>query len=196
MLKSYGFFGILQLVYFKIRTFFLFKNARLIRFPFRLRGRPYIKLEKGFTTGFNCRIDAFPQDSSERILIEIGTNVQINDNVHIAANKKIVIGNNVLIASKVFITDHDHGNYSGTNQDSPLTKPIDRKLNSKPVYIEDNVWLGEYVSVLAGVTIGKGSIIGAMSVITKDVPEYSIAVGAPARVIKRYNFSSEEWEKV
>jgi lipopolysaccharide O-acetyltransferase len=53
--------------------------------------------------------------------------------------------------------------------------------------IEDNVWLGEFVSILPGVTIGKGNIIGANSVVTQDIPPYSIAVGTPARVAKRFD---------
>ncbi|KFF13388.1 acetyltransferase [Chryseobacterium soli] len=196
MLERYGIFGIISLLYFKIRGMLIFKNARLIRFPFRIRGRKFIKVGKGFTTGFNCRIDAFPSDSKEKYLIEIGEGVQMNDYVHIAAHRKVVIKDNVLIASKVFITDHNHGSYSGEDQDSPLSKPSERKLQSSPVTIEENVWLGEYVSIMPGVTIGKGSIIGTMSVVTKDIPDYTIAVGSPAKVIKKFNFSTNTWDKV
>ncbi|MFP3597588.1 acetyltransferase [Chryseobacterium sp. SIMBA_029] len=196
MLERYGIFGIISLLYFKIRGMLIFKNARLIRFPFRIRGRKFIKVGKGFTTGFNCRIDAFPSDSKEKYLIEIGEGVQMNDYVHIAAHRKIIIKDNVLIASKVFITDHNHGSYSGEDQDSPLSKPNERKLQSAPVTIEENVWLGEYVSIMPGVTIGKGSIIGTMSVVTKDIPDYTIAVGSPAKVIKKFNFSTNTWDKV
>ncbi|MBL4677498.1 MAG: hypothetical protein JKY70_15040 [Mucilaginibacter sp.] len=67
-------------------------------------------------------------------------------------------------------------------------------MGTKPVIIEDNVWIGETVSVLPGVTIGKGSIIGASAVVTKNIPPYSIAVGNPAKVIKTYNFESNSWE--
>lgn len=196
MLKIYGFFGVLQLAIFKIRSKFLFPNSRLIRFPFRIRGKKFVKVGDNFTSGFNCRIDAFPLDNSRNLLIEIGNNVQINDNVHIASHKKIVIGNNVLIASKVFITDHNHGSYSGEVHDSPLVPPSERPLQLAQVVIKDNVWLGEYVSILPGVTIGEGAIIGTMSVVNRDVPPYTIAVGSPARVIKKYNFSTTKWEKI
>jgi len=64
------------------------------------------------------------------------------------------------------------------------------------VVMEDDVWLGEFVSVLAGVRIGKGSIIGTMSTVSRDIPPYSIAVGSPARVIKQFNFASGMWEKI
>ena len=69
-------------------------------------------------------------------------------------------------------------------------------LDSRPVFIEDNVWIGEFVSVLPGVRIGEGSVIGTMSVVTHDIPPFSIAVGSPARVIKRFNFATSCWERV
>lgn len=194
MIKNYGFLGLLQLFIYKIRGYFIFKNARLIRFPFRIRGRRFMIVGDNFTTGFNCRLDAFDFNNSNKNLIRIGKNVQINDDVHIAAVESVEIGDDVLIASKVFITDHNHGNYAGSElQDSPLTPPNSRKIYSEPVKINKNVWIGEFVCVLQGVTIGEGAIIGAMSVVTKDIPPYSIAVGSPAKVIKRFNFDKNEW---
>jgi len=193
----YGFWGGLNLLFCKLRTFFLYKNAKIIRFPFRVRGKKFISIKEGFITGYNCRIDAFPKKRETKDkLIKIGSNVQINDYVHIAAVEKVVIGDNVLIASKVFITDHNHGVYSGENSDSPLSVPEKRLLVSSPVIIEENVWIGEFVSILPGVKIGKGSIIGTMSVVNKDIPAYSIAVGSPARVVKLFNFDTNSWDKV
>ena len=195
LFNTYGFFGVIQLIVFIIRTKFIFSNARIIRFPIRIRGRRFIKVGKGFTTGFNCRIDAYTKSNYKKV-IHIGENVQINDNVHIGAVESITIGDNVLIASKVFIADHNHGKYSGENQDSPDSNPQERAIHSKSVTIENNVWLGEFVSVLPGVTIGEGSIIGTMSVVNRDIPSFSIAVGTPARVIKRYDFDQKKWLKV
>ena len=192
---TYGITGIIQLFFFKIRTKFIFSNARIIRFPIRVRGRKLIKVGKGFTTGFNCRIDAYPKSNNKKV-INIGKNVQINDYVHIGAVESIEIGDNVLIASKVYITDHNHGNYKGENQDSPITIPQERPIYSKAVKIEKNVWLGEFVSILPGVTIGEGSIIGSMSLVNSDIPKYSMAVGSPAKVIKKYNFDTNKWEKI
>jgi lipopolysaccharide O-acetyltransferase len=123
--------------------------------------------------------------------------VQVNDYVHIGAINSVKIGNNVLIASKVFISDHNHGFYGlNDRHDSPLSVPKDRELSFSSVVIEDNVWLGEFVAVLPGVTIGKGSIIGSMSVVSKNIPEFSIAVGSPAKVIKKYNFETSKWQSV
>src|SRR5690606_14389864 len=151
MLKRYSFFQILTLVFYKIRTFVTFKNARLIRVPIDIRGRKYIKVEKGFTTGVGCRLEAYP-DKNEKVLF-FGKNIQMNDYVHITAKKKVHVGDNVLFASKIYISDCSHGSYGGDGNDShPDTAPNSRPLFSKPVIIEDNVWLGEFVSVLPGVT--------------------------------------------
>lgn len=191
--RTYGFLGILGLIYFKCRTKLLFPNARLIRFPFRVRGVKHIRIGDNFTTGYNCRLDAFDINHKEKPLISIGRNVEINDDVHIGAIESVEIHDDVLIASKVFISDHNHGQYIGDNSDSPLTPPKIRLLYSKPVIIKKNVWIGEFVSVLPGVTIGEGSIIGTMSVVNKDIPPYSIAVGSPAKVIKQYDFNLNKW---
>ena len=194
---KYSILQIFYLIFYKIKGWFIFKNARLIRFPFRVRGKQYIKIGKGFTTGFNCRIDALNINNlKEKYLLEIGENVEINDDVHIGATEKIIIGDNVLIASKVYISDHNHGSYKGEEQDSPMSIPKKRKIYSSPIKIEKNVWIGEFVSILQGVTIGEGAIMGTMSVVTKDIPPYTIAVGSPAKPIKRYNFETKKWDTI
>lgn len=107
------------------------------------------------------------------------------------------IGNNVLMASKIFISDNNHGSYSGGfAQSNPEIAPINRIYNVKSVFIEDNVWIGEAVTILPGVRIGKGSIIGANSVVTKDIPPFCIAVGIPSKVIKKYDFDLNEWKSI
>ena len=163
--------------------------------PFDVRNKSNIDFGYGLTTGTGCRIEAFPQ--SEKIVLKFGKNVQLNDYVHITAMNSVTIGDNVLMASKIFISDCAHGSYSGDVIDSnPDSVPIDRPLSFKPIMIEDNVWLGEFVSVLPGVTIGKGTIVGANSVVSKDLPKYVIAVGSPAKPVKKFNFSTQRWEKI
>jgi len=176
-------------------TKLFYPRSRIIRLPFYVRGRRYMNLGKRLTTGVGCRLDAFP--SEPKVVLHVGNDVQINDYVHIGAIDSITIKDRVLIASKVFITDHNHGSYGGdTIHTSPLIPPIDRALSSSAVIIEEDVWIGEFVSILPGVTIGKGSIIGTMSVVTKDIPPYSIALGSPAKVIKQFNFEKNEWIRV
>lgn len=191
----YSFFTIVKMFIFKIKTFFTFKKARLIRFPIDLRGKQYIRVDSGFTTGSYCRLEAYPID--KEVTLFIGKNVQLNDSVHITARARVKIGNDVLIASKVYISDCSHGSYKGDEHDShPDSIPKDRPLFSSSVTIEDKVWIGESVSILPGVTIGKGAIIGANSVVSKDIPPYVIAVGIPAKPIKSFDFESQRWIKI
>jgi len=195
MLKRYGFKGLVKLMCSYVHTKLFYRTSRLIRLPFDVRNKSNIDFGYQLTTGIGCRIEAFPQ--SEKIVLKFGKNVQLNDYVHITAMSGVTIGDNVLMASKIFISDCTHGSYSGDINDShPDNVPIDRPLSTRPILIEDNVWLGEFVSVLPGVTIGKGTIVGANSVVSKDLPKYVIAVGSPAKPIKKFNFSTQRWEKI
>lgn len=195
LLKNYGLLGVIKLGISFVRTKLLFPGARIVRFPIDLRGKQSIKISKGFTTGRGCRIEAYPKTYQQ--VLFIGENFQMNDYCHITAVEKVIIGNNVLLASKIYISDSSHGSYAGNEFDSsPDTIPHDRPLVTKPVIIEDNVWLGEFVSVLPGVTIGKGTIVGANSVVSKSLPPYVIAVGTPAKPIKQFNFTTNTWEKI
>ena len=191
-LKIYGAYGLLRLSLAWLITRLFFRPARLIRLPIYIRGRQHIQWGTGFTTGVGLRMDAFVKTDAGGI--RIGQRVQLNDYVHIAAVESVSIGNDVLIASKVFITDHNHGSYGkGGKHCSPLEPPTERTLASAPVVIEDRVWLGENVSVMPGVRIGEGTIVAANSVVTRNLPPNTIAAGAPARVIKRYDFNSGSW---
>jgi lipopolysaccharide O-acetyltransferase len=197
MLVSYGLLGLVSLAIDVAMTRLRFPKSRLMRRPFYIRGRRWIALGPGFTCGRGLRMDALGESSTTGPLIRIGSDVAMNDYVHIGAVESVSIGDRVLIASKVFISDHNHGSYgNGGVHSDPRTAPYERQLSASPVVIEDDVWLGELVSVLAGVRIGKGSIIGTMSTVTQNIPPYSIAVGSPARVIKQFNFANGMWERV
>lgn len=193
-LKVYGLVGICRLCYFRLRTLTVSSDVRLIRFPIEIRNKRQIHFGKRLTTGRYCRFEAWPYLKKDKLII-LGNNVEIGDFVHIAAINKVKIGNNVLIASKVFISDINHGNYQGNRQTSPYIHPKDRELSFSSVIIEDDVWIGESVSILPGVIIGKGSIIGANTVITKSIPPNVIAVGNPATPIKYYNEDMRCWLK-
>ena len=69
-------------------------------------------------------------------------------------------------------------------------------LEAKKVVIENGCWIGEKVSILPGVRIGKRSIVAANAVVTKSIPQYSIVAGIPAKVIKKYNFETHAWEGI
>jgi lipopolysaccharide O-acetyltransferase len=198
LLQIYGVGGFLRLAVDVLYTkLFISRDARVVRRPTYIRGAKYICFGKNLTVGVAVRLDASANQSKDGISLIFGENVQLNDYVHIGAIKEVSIGNNVLIASKVFISDHGHGSYGLTgNNDSPYIPPASRQLEAKPVIIEDNVWLGEMVSILPGVRIGYGSVIGAGSVVTKNIPPQCIAVGNPAIVIKRYDEAAKTWVRV
>lgn len=196
LFDRYGLGGIFDLGLAWARTKLFFPKSRLIRFPIDIRGRKFIDFGTGLTTGRNCRIEAYPLDGQSTV-VRFGRNVQINDHVHITGIKNVQIGDDVLIAGKVYISDSQHGNYSAqTEQSDPAIPPADRILFAKDVAIGNRVWLGESVAVLAGVKIGEGAIIGANSVVTKDIPENTIAAGIPAKTVKRFNPATKKWEKI
>ncbi len=125
--------------------------------------------------------------------IEIGDNVFIGEGARIWSGSElgIKIGNDVLISHNVFIGDtnsHEIDYLQRASSFIEMTTQGHPKINpgveTKPVVIEDNVWLSFNVIVMKGVTIGKGSIIGAGSIITKDIPPFSLVVGNPARILK------------
>ncbi len=192
--RMYGVLGTIRLFLDWLQTKILFRRVRIIRRPYYIRGKKNIDFGNNLTVGVGLRIDVFLKDDTTGLII--GDNVQLNDYVHIGVSEKVTIGNNVLVASKVMIIDHNHGSYNSIKSSNPESKPAERELVSKPVIIEDNVWIGELTSILPGVTIGKGSVIGASSVVINNIPPYSIAVGNPAKVIKKYNFKTNTWENV
>jgi len=190
-IKKYGVWGFLRLMRDIIFSRLCFPGVRVIRYPWYVRGQSDMRLGQGFTSGVGLRLDAFGELKDQII---IGTNVQVGDYVHIASIESVKLGNDVLLASRVYISDHDHGSYSGENICHPDEKQVSKNLVSSPIKIGNNVWLGEGVCVLKGVEIGDNSIIGAQSVVTKSIPKNSIAVGIPAKVIKKYNEQLKAWE--
>lgn len=121
------------------------------------------------------------------INIHCGTDVIINMNCTFVDNNRIDIGNNVLIASDVKIYTATHTTDVAGRTNSMENKAVSGcfcRTYSKPVRIEDNVWIGGGAIILPGVTIGKNSVIGAGSVVTRSIPKNCIAVGNPCKVIK------------
>lgn len=198
--------GIIKFIYFTLRRsfFFFYKycfkkcEKIFIAGSFQITGKENIEIGS-FSAGSRIRIDAIKifEKQTFKPKIIIANNVVVNNDFHLACTGSIYIGNNVLIGSNVFITDHDHGIYSAdiSEASSPHVRPALRKLTANGyVNIGDNVFIGEYVSILKNVTIGQGAVLGAHSLVTKSIPDYSLAVGNPAKVIKYYNFKTNRWE--
>ncbi|MBR4846234.1 MAG: acetyltransferase, partial [Bacteroidaceae bacterium] len=192
-----SFFEKIQLAVWLIKTKMIDINVRLFRFPITIRGRKFIDFGDKLTTGVGCRLDCFPGDDKSKAKLIFGKNVQLNDYVHIVAMDSVRIGDNVLMASHIFISDNSHGSYKGDENDTnPNIPPIKREYATAPVSIGDNTWIGEGVTIMPGVTIGKGCVIGAHSIVNKSIPDYSVAVGSPAIVVKRFNFEKNRWQRV
>ena len=121
------------------------------------------------------------------INIHCGNDVIINMNCTFVDNNRIDIGNNVLIASdvKIYTATHTTDVVGRTNsQENKKISGCFCRTFSRPVRIEDNVWIGGGAILLPGVVIGRNSVIGAGSVVTRSIPENCVAVGNPCRVIK------------
>ena len=123
--------------------------------------------------------------------ILIGDNCYIGDHSRIWSGENVIIGNNVLISHNVNIIDtsaHEFNSEERGNRYTDLLKngPWNEKGNviTQPVVIEDSSWISFNVTILKGVKIGKGAIIGAGCVLTKDVPPYSLVVGNPGRIVR------------
>ena len=176
----------------KIYTFFIkrsfqsFGKKSIIK-PFLNFSNPqFISIGNQVNIGNSCRItvstsfNKLKTKSTTKTKITIGNNVDVGNNTFISANNNIQIGNHVIFAPNVFITDHDHG-FSDINKNLHQQSLTDGGY----VKIEDNVFLGIKCSILKNVTIGQHSVVGANSVVTKDVPPYSIVAGNPAKIIKK-----------
>jgi acetyltransferase-like isoleucine patch superfamily enzyme len=116
--------------------------------------------------------------------IRIGTGTFLNLGVMVASAGLVEIGNDCMFANGCFVTD---GNHRFDDPEMPVTW---QGFTSKgPTRVEDDVWCGAHVVVTSGVTIGRRSVIGANSVVTTDIPPFSIAAGSPARVIRQVEYT-------
>lgn len=143
-----------------------------------------IRIKKG------ARIECYKKFAGQNLSPElhIDENVIIGYNFSCLVADKINIGRNTILASNVLITTENHG------MDPEIDIPYyEQQLTVGPVSIGEGCWIGEKVIILPNVKVGKKCIIAAGSIVTKDIPDYSIAVGAPAKVIKKYDFEKHTW---
>jgi acetyltransferase-like isoleucine patch superfamily enzyme len=133
----------------------------------------------GYHTNMHSPVKLFADREGSHILI--GKNTRIHG-ACIHAYKKIIIGANCLIAANTQIFDGNGHSLSFPDVENRINTLGD----AKPIVIEDDVWIGINCIILGGVTIGKGSVVGAGSVITKSVPPYVVVAGNPAKIVKNY----------
>lgn len=171
------------------RRFGHWGKGSLIESPSFLVGCDLISIGERVQIWHSARLEAIGYSPDGSPLISVGDGCRIQPYVHIGAVRCVKVGSECLFASGVYITDHDH---DFSDPDDPVVS--NGRLLCSPTIIEDRVWLGERVMVLKGVTIGRCSVIGAGSVVTRSIPAYSVAVGSPARVIRTWD--SERWRRI
>jgi len=101
----------------------------------------------------------------------------------------VTFGHNIILAQNIVISGLNH------NYEDPDLPIVQQNVYTKLIRIEDDCWIGANAVITAGVTIGKHSVVAAGSVVTKDVPPFSIAAGNPAKIIKQYNAETKSWER-
>jgi acetyltransferase-like isoleucine patch superfamily enzyme len=160
--------------------------------PFRFYGLNWISLGENVMVHGDCWIQVVPgHGDGKGARLTIKSHAGIGMGAHISAARQVVIEEYVLLGRNVFISDHAHAY-------EDVVLPIaEQGINRiAPVTIGRETWLGENVVVLPGVNIGKHCVIGANSVVNRSIPDFSVAVGAPARVIKQYNSDTGRWESL
>lgn len=183
-------------MYFK---FFWFFRAIIYKLFFGKIGFPSYIGKPIFLLGvknifIESRVRIFPNirmethTSNGRILIH--TNVSIGQNVHITSAGNLIIGKSSTILANVFITNIDHDYHEIGRH------VLEQGIRMTETQIGDNCFIGIGACIQAGTILGKQCIVGANSVVRGEFPDYCVIVGAPARIVKRYNHDTEKWEKI
>lgn len=170
--------------YYKRRFKYFGENSKILKMQAFLNLR-YVSIGSNTVIEKGALLRCYPSSDNKIGEIIIGNNVNIGLNVNISSCNKIEIKDGVLTGRNVLINDNSHG-YTKSKQDiegNPINRPI---VSKGCILIDKNVWIGENSVILAGVKIGRNSIIGANSVVTKSIPPYSIAGGIPAKIITQY----------
>jgi len=166
------------------RRFGRFGENSVICFPPNtIYNERYIHIGSGTMIGPQCTLSAGMMPGQVCItdpVVSIGDRCLIGKGSAIVGHFSISIGDDVWTGHNVYITDQNHGY-------EDVSRPIGaQSMPEKPVTIGDGSWIGYGSVILPGATIGDHVVIGANSVVTGDVPSYSVAVGSPAKVIRRY----------
>jgi len=165
------------------------KRSKLIQ-PMRLRNVQNIEIGDDVIIHNHAFLLTLQEEESVIPRLTIGDGCVIGHMNHITSINEVRIGKNVLTADRVYISDHSHSFLD-------TTIPILRQpaVSKGKVSIGDGTWIGENVAVLSS-SIGQNCVVGANAVVLNDIPDFSVAVGIPARVVQRFNAGSQSWEKV
>jgi acetyltransferase-like isoleucine patch superfamily enzyme len=174
--RRFGSFGERSIIMWPPVTIF---NEQYIHIGSHTMIGPGVALSAGMVPGQEC--------ISDRVVV-IGDRCLIGRNSGIVGHFSVEIGNDVWTGHHVYVTDQNHGYEDPTRPISLQTQP------ERAVRIGDGSWIGHGAVILPGVTIGRHVVVGANSVVTSDIPDFSVAVGSPARVIRQLR--DGEWEDV
>ena len=178
------------------RRFKSFGKSSIISGKFLdFRGAECIEIGENSKIGEKCFLTAWSSIGNQKFspIIKLGNNSNISSFSHVTCVNKIIIGNNVCMGRHLLISDNSHGKDSFEDAFVPV---MERPLFSQgPVIIEDNVWIGEYSCILPNVKIGRGTTIGAGSIVRNDIPPYSYVFGNPAKVIG-FKYTPEEMYEI
>jgi len=164
------------------------KNSVLVK-PTAIDGPGRIFIENDVIISDGAWLAVVPHTGNFICKLSIGSNTYIGRFSHIYAVSSIRIGKKVLIADKVYISDNTH---SYTNIAMPV---IDQPVVAvNEVEIKEGAWLGENVCII-GASVGRNSVVAANAVVLKDIPDYCVAAGTPAIIIKRFNYETGNWQK-
>ncbi len=159
-------------------SFAAFGRHTVIQPPARIVGEQMISIGSGTFIGSNSWLQVLDGDE-RRVRLRIGDDTSISGQCVLSAVSRLTIGRSVLMARNVYVSDHSHA------FDDRLLAVLHQGLDKvAPVEIGDGAWLGQNTVVTPGVRVGRGAVVGANSVVTQDVPDRTVAVGAPARVVR------------
>lgn len=151
----------------------------------------FLKGVRNISIGNKVRI--FPHFRMEAYgtgIIKIEDNCSIGQGLHVIASESVVISKSTTISFGVMVTDSDH---CYENIGVPI---FDQPLKVRSTHIGENCFIGAGVKIQAGTRLGKHCIVGANSVVRGEFPDYSVIVGSPAKIVKRFNLEKKMWEKV
>lgn len=158
-----------------------FGRGTALETPVRLLGERRIAIGNNVFVGPGCWLQT-TDEGGEEVALWIGDGSNIAGNCVISAVSHVRLGKKVLLARNVYISDHIHA-----YEDASMAVLDQGVARVQPVDIEEGAWLGQNVVVCPGVRIGRGAVIGANSVVLEDIPAFSLAVGAPARVVRDFS---------
>ena len=180
LLKIYSFFQ-------RTLVFKKFGRNSIVKYPFKAWNKACLEIGNNVFIAENSFF-SISKSLDKKPLLKIGNGVCIGANFFAACIDEILIEVNVLLSDRVFVSDHIHDYHD-------IQEPVIKQklLGRGRVVIREGAFIGINAVIMPGVTIGLNSVVGASSVVTKDVPDYCVAAGNPAKIVKQYDTLNNVW---